>query len=228
MTINDKTIQQYRNIVTKINELRELLSEKLIKLGAINTDGSITTNNGLIITPSFSTLLTKATPEDIRSIINLNLPNKPIDTTLQFNTTNDIVNYLYTDNTKETTKIKDNTLTLSEINLLLINKFLFYHKYLSYELENMGISKYDIDQAKTIKKLILLLDRIERTKETKIIYNDTDNTIYINQDNILPIKVVDFYDEIPVENGIINIYENNIKINTEPISIDDDIFLSTF
>jgi len=225
MTINDKTIQQYRNIVTKINELRELLSEKLIKLGAINTDGSITTNNGLIITPSFSTLLTKATPEDIRSIINLNLPNKPIDTTLQFDTTNDIVNYLYTDNTKETTKIKDNTLTLSEINLLLINKFLFYHKYLSYELENMGIPKYDINQAKTIKKLILLLDRIERTKETKIIYNDTDNTIYINQDNILPIKVVDFYDEIPVTNGTINIYENNIKINTEPISIDDDIIV---
>lgn len=224
--IKEDTIQQYRDLVTKVDELRTLLQNKLIKLGAINTDGSIDINNENIKCPSFSLLLTKATPEDINSIINYNLPNKPIDTTQQFDTENDIVDYLYTNRSKTQTKIEAQTLSITQIHTLLLQKFMFYHKYLQYELENMGISKYDIDNAKTLKNLILLLDRIDRMKETKIIYNDTNNEIYINEDNIVPIKVFDKYDDILVQTGTINIYENNIKLNTTPYDVNDDIIIT--
>lgn len=198
----DNTIEQYKKIVHKLNEIRELLREKLIQLKAIPDDDSY---------PSLNTLMTKVNPEDIDSIINKQLPNIPIDTTEHFSSVQDIHNYLYNSNT-----------ALSQANLLLIRKFLFYREYLKYQLSNMGISEYDIKNSYSIKDLIRLLDQIEKIKDTKIECESI--VLYVNFENYIDISVLD-ETNILVDTGILEIYDGNTKIKSYDLTKNEDITL---
>lgn len=199
MVAADNTIIQYKKIVHELNDLRNLLRTKLIQLKAIDA------NVGY---PSFNTLVSKVTPTDINSIINYNLPNVPIDTTRHFNTTTDISNYL------------DSNVALSEMNLLLIKKILFYREYLKHQLRNMGINEKDIKKDDSLKGLILLLNKVEKVKDTRIIC-DTD-ILYANYDNVLGLTVYDETD-IEVTVGTIEIYDGNILLYSYDVS--DDIII---
>lgn len=197
MTVAD-VVNEYIAIINKLEELRLLLKKKLIQLKAIDSSGLIDGEN--VTLPK---LLTKVNPTDINSITNKQLPNQPVDLTDDFVTDfkiNGSFNSQY---------------SIEDFNSLLIDKFNFYREYLMYQLENMGVSKNEINQAITIKNLILLLDKVDKIKTIDNITCD-DTTIYINQNNILDIYI---YDEtgIEVEKGTLEIYENGTCIYSENI-----------
>ena len=140
MTAAD-VVNEYIAIINKLEELRLLLKKKLIQLKAIDSSGLIDGEN-----VTFPKLLTKVNPTDINSITNKQLPNQPVDLTDDFVTDfkiNGSFNSQY---------------SIEDFNSLLIDKFNFYREYLMYQLENMGVSKNEINQAITIKNLILPLD----------------------------------------------------------------------
>lgn len=197
MTVAD-VVNEYIAIINKLEELRLLLKKKLIQLKAIDSSGLIDGEN-----VTFPKLLTKVNPTDINSITNKQLPNQPVDLTDDFVTDfkiNGSFNSQY---------------SIEDFNSLLIDKFNFYREYLMYQLENMGVSKNEINQAITIKNLILLLDKVDKIKTIDNITCD-DTTIYINQNNILDVYI---YDEtgIEVEKGTLEIYENGTCIYSENI-----------
>lgn len=197
MTATD-VVNEYIAIINKLEELRLLLKKKLIQLKAIDSSGLIDGEN-----VTFPKLLTKVNPTDINSITNKQLPNQPVDLTDDFVTDfkiNGSFNSQY---------------SIEDFNSLLIDKFNFYREYLMYQLENMGVSKNEINQAITIKNLILLLDKVDKIKTIDNITCD-DTTIYINQNNILDVYI---YDEtgIEVEKGTLEIYENGTCIYSENI-----------
>lgn len=197
MTVAD-VVNEYIAIINKLEELRLLLKKKLIQLKAIDSSGLIDGEN--VTLPK---LLTKVNPTDINSITNKQLPNQPVDLTDDFVTDfkiNGSFNSQY---------------SIEDFNSLLIDKFNFYREYLMYQLENMGVSKNEINQAITIKNLILLLDKVDKIKTIDNITCD-DTTIYINQNNILDVYI---YDEtgIEVEKGTLEIYENGTCIYSENI-----------
>ena len=192
MTAAD-VVNEYIAIINKLEELRLLLKKKLIQLKAIDSSGLIDGEN-----VTFPKLLTKVNPTDINSITNKQLPNQPVDLTDDFVTDfkiNGSFNSQY---------------SIEDFNSLLIDKFNFYREYLMYQLENMGVSKNEINQAITIKNLILLLDKVDKIKTIDNITCD-DTTIYINQNNILNVYI---YDEtgIEVKKGTLEIYENGTCI----------------
>lgn len=191
-------VNEYVAIINKLEELRLLLKKKLIQLKAIDSSGLIDGEN-----VTFPKLLTKVNPTDIGSAINKQLPNQPVDLTDDFVTDfkiNGSFNSQY---------------SIEDFNSLLIDKFNFYREYLMYQLENMGVSKNEINQAITIKNLILLLDKVDKIKTINNITCD-DTTIYVNQNNILEIYI---YDEIgtEVKKGTLEIYENGTCIYSENI-----------
>ena len=197
MTATD-VVNEYIAIINKLEELRLLLKKKLIQLKAIDSSGLIDGEN--VTLPK---LLTKVNPTDINSITNKQLPNQPVDLTDDFVTDfkiNGSFNSQY---------------SIEDFNSLLIDKFNFYREYLMYQLENMGVSKNEINQAITIKNLILLLDKVDKIKTIDNIACD-DTTIYINQNNILDVYI---YDEtgIEVKKGTLEIYENGTCIYSENI-----------
>lgn len=197
MTAAD-VVNEYIAIINKLEELRLLLKKKLIQLKAIDSSGLIDGEN-----VTFPKLLTKVNPTDINSITNKQLPNQPVDLTDDFVTDfkiNGSFNSQY---------------SIEDFNSLLIDKFNFYREYLMYQLENMGVSKNEINQAITIKNLILLLDKVDKIKTIDNITCD-DTIIYINQNNILNVYI---YDEtgIEVEKGTLEIYENGTCIYSENI-----------
>ena len=192
MTAAD-VVNEYIAIINKLEELRLLLKKKLIQLKAIDSSGLIDGEN-----VTFPKLLTKVNPTNINSITNKQLPNQPVDLTDDFVTDfkiNGSFNSQY---------------SIENFNSLLIDKFNFYREYLMYQLENMGVSKNEINQAITIKNLILLLDKVDKIKTIDNITCD-DTTIYINQNNILDVYI---YDEtgIEVKKGTLEIYENGTCI----------------
>lgn len=197
MTATD-VVNEYIAIINKLEELRLLLKKKLIQLKAIDSSGLIDGEN-----VTFPKLLIKVNPTDINSITNKQLPNQPVDLTDDFVTDfkiNGSFNSQY---------------SIEDFNSLLIDKFNFYREYLMYQLENMGVSKNEINQAITIKNLILLLDKVDKIKTIDNIACD-DTTIYINQNNILDVYI---YDEtgIEVKKGTLEIYENGTCIYSENI-----------
>lgn len=197
MTAAD-VVNEYIAIINKLEELRLLLKNKLIQLKAIDSSGLIDGEN--VTLPK---LLTKVNPTDINSITNKQLPNQPVNLTDDFVTDfkiNGSFNSQY---------------SIEDFNSLLIDKFNFYREYLMYQLENMGVSKNEINQAITIKNLILLLDKVDKIKTIDNITCD-DTTIYINQNNILDVYI---YDEtgIEVKKGTLEIYENGTCIYSENI-----------
>ena len=197
MTATD-VVNEYIAIINKLEELRLLLKKKLIQLKAIDSSGLIDGEN-----VTFPKLLIKVNPTDINSITNKQLPNQPVDLTDDFVThfkINGSFNSQY---------------SIEDFNSLLIDKFNFYREYLMYQLENMGVSKNEINQAITIKNLILLLDKVDKIKTIDNIACD-DTTIYINQNNILDVYI---YDEtgIEVKKGTLEIYENGTCIYSENI-----------
>ena len=197
MTAAD-VVNEYIAIINKLEELRLLLKKKLIQLKAIDSSGLIDGEN-----VTFPKLLTKVNPTDINSITNKQLPNQPVDLTDDFVTDfkiNGSFNSQY---------------SIEDFNSLLIDKFNFYREYLMYQLENMGVSKNEINQAITIKNLILLLDKVDKIKTIDNITCD-DTTIYINQNNILDVYI---YDEtgIEVKKGTLEIYENGTCIYSKNI-----------
>ena len=197
MTAAD-VVNEYVAIINKLEELRLLLKKKLIQLKAIDSSGLIDGEN-----VTFPKLLTKVNPTDIGSITNKQLPNQPVDLTDDFVTDFKINGSL------------NSQYSIEDFNSLLIDKFNFYREYLMYQLENMGVSKNEINQAITIKNLILLLDKVDKIKTINNITCD-DTTIYINQNNILDVYI---YDEtgIEVEEGTLEIYENGTCIYSENI-----------
>ena len=197
MTATD-VVNEYIAIINKLEELRLLLKKKLIQLKAIDSSGLIDGEN-----VTFPKLLTKVNPTDINSVTNKQLPNQPVDLTDDFVTDfkiNGSFNSQY---------------SIEDFNSLLIDKFNFYREYLMYQLENMGVSKNEINQAITIKNLILLLDKVDKIKTIDNITCD-DTTIYINQNNILNVYI---YDEtgIEVKKGTLEIYENGTCIYSKNI-----------
>ena len=192
MTAAD-VVNEYIAIIDKLEELRLLLKKKLIQLKAIDSSGLIDGEN-----VTFPKLLTKVNPTDINSITNKQLPNQPVDLTDDFVTDFKINGSL------------NSQYSIEDFNSLLIDKFNFYREYLMYQLENMGVSKNEINQAITIKNLILLLDKVDKIKTIDNITCD-DTTIYINQNNILNVYI---YDEtgIEVKKGTLEIYENGTCI----------------
>ena len=126
--------------------------------------------------------------------------------------------YLYTTDSNATgsnritiESIKKNNFILSQANLLLIRKFLFYFEYLKCQLENMGIPKSDIKEAKTITDLISLIDQIERIK--KVIISSDSEVLYVGRETSININVVDDVGN-SVEAGIIKIYAGSSVTNT--------------
>lgn len=204
MTVAD-VVNEYIAIINKLEELRLLLKKKLIQLKAIDSSGLIDGKN-----VTFPKLLTKVNPTDINSITNKQLPNQPVDLTDDFVTDfkiNGSFNSQY---------------SIEDFNSLLIDKFNFYREYLMYQLENMGVSKNEINQAITIKNLILLLDKVDKIKTIDNITCD-DTTIYINQNNILNVYI---YDEtgIEVKKGTLEIYENGTCIYSE--NIEEEVIIT--
>lgn len=197
MTAAD-VVNEYIAIINKLEELRLLLKNKLIQLKAIDSSGLI---DGEDVT--LPKLLTKVNPTDINSITNKQLPNQPVDLTDDFVTDFKINGSL------------NSQYSIEDFNSLLIDKFNFYREYLMYQLENMGVSKNEINQTITIKNLILLLDKVDKIKTIDNITCD-DTTIYINQNNILDVYI---YDEtgIEVKKGTLEIYENGTCIYSENI-----------
>ena len=197
MTAAD-VVNEYVAIINKLEELRLLLKKKLIQLKAIDSSGLVDGEN-----VTFPKLLTKVNPTDIGSIINKQLPNQPVDLTDDF-----VADFKVNGSFNSQYSIED-------FNSLLIDKFNFYREYLMYQLENMGVSKSEINKAITIKNLILLLDKVGKIKTIDNITCD-DTTIYINQNNILDVYI---YDEtnIEVEEGTLEIYENGTCIYSENI-----------
>lgn len=202
----DNAIDQYKKIVRKINDIRNLLRTKLIYLG-VDIEGH----------PSFNTLLSKVTPTDINSVVNKNLSDIPIDTTEHFETKEDIHNYFYTN--------EEVDFVLSQANLLLLRKFLFYREYLKKQLFNMGISQAEIKRADTIKNLILLLDRVERIRKVHLV--SESDTLYVNKNTTIEIDITDDMGEL-VQNGIIKIYLGSQAIGTpyKIYQLDDNFLIN--
>lgn len=198
MTATD-VVNEYIATINKLKELRLLLKNKLIQLKAIDSTGLIDGND--VTLPK---LLTKVNPIDINSTVNKELPDKPIDLTNDFIT--DLDNPQY---------------SIDAFNSLLIDKINFYRKYMMYQLENMGVPKYEINTAITLKNLILLLDKVEKIRTIDYIFCDED-TLIVNQDNDIIVTILDEigYD---VTSGVLEIYENGIRIYRknidEPVSI---------
>lgn len=185
-------VNEYIAIINKLEELRLLLKDKLTQLKVIDNDDLLAANM------TFPKLLTKVNPTDINSVINKQLPNFPIDRTTDF-VTDFKINGEY-----------NQQYSIEAFNSLLIDKLNFYRNYLMYQLENMGIDKNEINQAITIKNLILLLDKIEKIKTIdNIILNET--TLFVNQNNTLNVSILDETNE-EVEVGTLEIYDNNICI----------------
>ena len=204
MTAAD-VVNEYIAIINKLEELRLLLKKKLIQLKAIDSSGLIDGEN-----VTFPKLLTKVNPTDINSVTNKQLLNQPVDLTDDFVTDfkiNGSFNSQY---------------SIEDFNSLLIDKFNFYREYLMYQLENMGVSKNEINQAITIKNLILLLDKVDKIKTIDNITCD-DTTIYINQNNILDVYI---YDEtgIEVKKGTLEIYENGTCIYSK--NIEEEVIIT--
>ena len=204
MTATD-VVNEYIAIINKLEELRLLLKKKLIQLKAIDSSGLIDGEN-----VTFPKLLTKVNPTDINSVTNKQLPNQPVDLTDDFVTDfkiNGSFNSQY---------------SIEDFNSLLIDKFNFYREYLMYQLENMGVSKNEINQAITIKNLILLLNKVDKIKTIDNITCD-DTTIYINQNNILDVYI---YDEtgIEVKKGTLEIYENGTCIYSK--NIEEEVIIT--
>ncbi len=197
MTATD-VVNEYVAIINKLEELRLLLKKKLIQLKVIDSSGLIDGEN-----VTFPKLLTKVNPTDIGSIINKQLPNQPVDLTDDFVTDFKINGSL------------NSQYSIEDFNSLLIDKFNFYREYLMYQLENMGVNKNEINQAITIKNLILLLNKIDKIKTIDNIVCE-DEIIYINQNNVLNVYIYDETD-IEVEIGTLEIYENGICIYSENI-----------
>ena len=198
MTAQD-VVNEYITTINKLEELRLLLKRKLIQLKAIDSTGLIDGKN--VTLPK---LLTKVNPTDLNSVINKNLPNQPIDLTDNF-----------------VTDLNNSQYSIEAFNSLLIDKINFYRKYMMYQLENMGVPKYDINTAITLKKLILLLDKVERIRTVDYIFCDED-TLIVNQDNEIKVTILDEigYDVI---SGVLEIYENGTCIYRK--NVDKDVII---
>ena len=195
MTYAENMTKQYKKMLKKLLELRDLLADILIKFHAIDAD------NG----QSFHELLSYL--ENINTIHPYVL-NGEFDTSSKiFTDINDIDAYLYDE---EHTNIANLTKTVPEINLLLVQKINSYRIYLKDYLYTVGVRQEIINENYTLKHYIECLYQIDRMKETHIIVNH-DNILYRNVHNNLPIAVLDDVNEI-VEDGYLIIKQDGLVI----------------
>jgi len=121
--------------------------------------------------------------------------------------------------------------SITKFNIILLKRIKYLQEYLKFYLDNMGVDENYIQEATTLKDLILLIDKIEKVENTHIIYNvNTDsgpvesNVINLTVDinNTLDIKVIT--DELSeVSTGNIDVYYENILINS--FNIGDEIII---
>lgn len=195
MTHAENMTKQYKKMLKKLLELRDLLADILIKFHVIDTD------NG----QSFHELLSYL--ENINTIHPYVL-NGEFDTSSKiFTDIDDIDAYLYNEGH---TNIANLTKTVPEINLLLVQKINSYRAYLKDYLYTVGVRQEIINENYTLKHYIECLYQIDRMKETHIIVN-YDNTLYRNVHNDLPITVLDDVNE-SVEDGYLIIKQDGLVI----------------
>lgn len=186
-------IQIYKKNNEKIYELRALLMEKLFALQAIDEE---TFENY----PSFFQLLNKVSTDYIDNVYTIDvLGGAPLDDTHHFTTKEEIHNYVQNH-------------SFSEMNLILLDKLLYYNKYLSYQLKHMGVNASIVNQTLTLKGLILLLDQIEIIKNTSISLQST--TLYLYYNNNLDITVYEAGTDHAIDFGEIELYEDGILKET--------------
>ena len=195
MTHAENMTKQYKKMLKKLLELRDLLANILIKFHVIDAD------NG----QSFHELLSYL--ENINTIHPYVL-NGEFDTSSKiFTDIDDIDAYLYDEGH---TNIANLTKTVPEINLLLVQKINSYRVYLKDYLYTVGVGREIINENYTLKHYIECLYQIDRMKETHIIVN-YDNTLYRNVHNDLPITVLDDVNEV-VEDGYLIIKQDGLVI----------------
>lgn len=195
MTHAENMTKQYKKMLKKLLELRDLLADILIKFHVIDAD------NG----QSFHELLSYL--ENINTIHPYVL-NGEFDTSSKiFTDIDDIDAYLYDEGH---TNIANLTKTVPEINLLLVQKINSYRAYLKDYLYTVGVRQEIINENYTLKHYIECLYQIDRMKETHIIVN-YDNILYRNVHNDLPITVLDDVNEI-VEDGYLIIKQDGLVI----------------
>lgn len=195
MTHAENMTKQYKKMLKKLLELRDLLADILIKFHVIDAD------NG----QSFHELLSYL--ENINTIHPYVL-NGEFDTSSKiFTDIDDIDAYLYDEGH---TDIANLTKTVPEINLLLVQKINSYRAYLKDYLYTVGVRQEIINENYTLRHYIECLYQIDRMKETYIIVN-YDNTLYRNIHNDLPITVLDDVNEI-VEDGYLIIKQDGLVI----------------
>ena len=213
--IDDMTLQ-YQKMYSKMILIKALLGNILFRFGVIS---ELEKN-----TLSFSSLIAKI-PE-IKSVTVCDTSILPTDETLHFNDSEEVVDFLYTDNSKQYNRIATFTVdngtivkrTVPEINLLLVRKIDFYCKFLKAYLFNVGVSNNDIPN--DLYGLVNALNRVQRIHPTYIVLDDFE--LYKNSNNNIPIVVRDDNDD-PVTNGQIQIYDGNTLIYT--YSIGDNIII---
>lgn len=191
MTHAEDMTKQYKKMLKKLLELRDLLADILMKFHVIDAD------NG----QSFHELLSYL--ENINTIHPYVL-NGEFDTSSKiFTDIDDINTYLYNEGH---TNIANLTKTVPEINLLLVQKINSYRTYLKDYLYIVGVDREIINADNTLRHYIECLYQIDRMKETYIVIN-YDEPIYRNVINNLPIIVFDDENET-VEEGFLIVKEN--------------------
>lgn len=172
--------EYYENLGNTISETKDLLADKLIQFHIIDEE-----DRGL----SFYDMLQLVNPEDFNYIGTLKTVTIPTEdpSIPHFSDSNEILNFLYTNNTS---KILTYEMTLEELNYIIAKKSLYYKNYLKARLEQMGVNLRLINDATTIKALIQLLNYISRRKYTNIEFVP-DETLYYNIDRLLNVQVYD-------------------------------------
>lgn len=190
MTGVEDTVYQYREMVYKTLELRELLAEKMERYDIIDDYGR---DNF-----PFSHLIQLITPQSMRSITQLDSANIPVYTDY-FDNRQEIKNFI-----NITSDVSTNNLTI--INIYLIKRIQFYCNYLKAQLTNMGIDESLLKKAKTLKDYILLLSRVDRLRKSSITY-EGEQILYTYTDNFIIFTV---YDDEDAE-----VHEGTLKILRE-------------
>lgn len=224
-------ILAYTSFYEHIEAERDHLIEKLIEVKAITYDDQ--TNkyslkkynsntkeyeyinyNGK---PSFTTLLEEVDPKIIDSSISGKATSvKPILKGGLYNSTSN--SFIYP---------KKDKIPLEEVNLFLINKTNLYRDYLSYQLEDMGIDKQNINSAITLYDKIELISEIERVQDITIeLFIEEENIgkdILIYKD-IINVLNVTFKDEKrhDIEKGSVKVFEYFDGYENTDLSEKDD------
>lgn len=187
MASNENLVQQYKKMLKKMLELKNLLADILISFHVIEEDND----------ESFHQMLSYV--KQIETVYPYTNNNEFDASSEFFNSNEEIDSYL-----------NENKNRYAKINLLLAQKINSYRTYLKDYLYTVGLNPNIINEDITLRHYIECLYQIERVKTTYIIIHD-DATLYRNVQNSVPITIFDDTNE-QIEDGYLVIKENDLVI----------------